>query len=94
MEKYTSYRDQQKKLVEEKEVKVKEYLEKHPETIIALAQSLELSVIAEGVETQAQRDFLARSGCNAFQGYFFSRALPLEGFEEFALRSLSQAELG
>ena len=63
-------------------------------TIIALAQSLELGVIAEGVETQAQRDFLASSGCNAFQGYFFSRPLPIAGFEEFALRRLIPAILG
>lgn len=43
-------------------------------------------VIAEGVETALQRDFLASSGCHAYQGYFFSRPLPLEGFEEYANR--------
>ena len=53
-------------------------------TIIALAQSLGLGVIAEGVETQGQRDFLASSGCLAYQGYFISRPLPLIGFEAFA----------
>ncbi len=56
-------------------------------TIVALAQSLGLEVIAEGVETELQRDFLANIGCHAYQGYFFSRPLPVEGFEEFAQRA-------
>ena len=55
-------------------------------TIVALAQSLGLGVIAEGVETESQRAFLASSGCHAYQGYFFSRPLPVEGFEEFVRR--------
>ena len=50
-------------------------------TIVALAQSLGLEVIAEGVETGAQRDFLAQHGCHAYQGYLFSRPVPLEQFE-------------
>lgn len=50
-------------------------------TIVALAQSLGLSVIAEGVETEAQRDFLAGNGCNAYQGYLYSLPLALEQFE-------------
>ena len=53
-------------------------------TIVALAQSLGLAVIAEGVETQAQKDFLAVHGCHAYQGYFFSRPLPIAQFEAFA----------
>lgn len=52
-------------------------------TIISLGESLGLSVIAEGVETEAQRDFLARIGCHAYQGYLFSHPLPLEKFDLF-----------
>jgi diguanylate cyclase (GGDEF)-like protein/PAS domain S-box-containing protein len=55
-------------------------------TIVALANTLSLGVIAEGVETAAQRDFLADAGCHAYQGYFFSRPLPIEDFVEFARR--------
>jgi EAL domain-containing protein (putative c-di-GMP-specific phosphodiesterase class I) len=54
--------------------------------IVALADSLGLSVIAEGVETMGQRDFLSRAGCHAFQGYLFSRPLPLDGFEAYVGR--------
>jgi diguanylate cyclase (GGDEF)-like protein len=50
-------------------------------TIVALGQSLGLSVIAEGVETEAQRDFLAANGCLAYQGYLFGRPLPVDDFQ-------------
>ena len=50
-------------------------------SIVALAQSLGLAVIAEGVETAAQHAFLAGIGCYAYQGYHFSRPLPLADFE-------------
>ncbi|MDD5299314.1 MAG: EAL domain-containing protein [Gallionella sp.] len=52
-------------------------------TIVALSQSMGLAVIAEGVETEGQRDFLALQGCHNYQGYFFSRPLPIEQFEAF-----------
>ena len=52
-------------------------------TIIGLAQSLGLGVMAEGVETQDQRDFLARHGCHSYQGYLFCRPLPVEELERF-----------
>jgi EAL domain-containing protein (putative c-di-GMP-specific phosphodiesterase class I) len=51
-------------------------------TIVALGQSLGLGVIAEGVETGAQRAFLASQGCHAYQGYLFSRPLMLDAFEK------------
>lgn len=47
-------------------------------TILSLAQSLDLSVVAEGVETAGQRDFLLKMGCRAFQGYFFGRPVAVE----------------
>ncbi|MFO7602710.1 MAG: EAL domain-containing protein, partial [Gammaproteobacteria bacterium] len=55
------------------------------QTIITMARNLGLSVIAEGVETEAQGEFLERHGCHRYQGYLYSRPLPLEDFEKFVL---------
>ena len=53
------------------------------ETIIAMAEHMDLEVIAEGVESRYQRDFLINRGCLHFQGYYFSRPLPTDEFEAF-----------
>lgn len=50
-------------------------------TIIAMAQSMGLDVIAEGVETEQQRQLLLRKGCSNFQGYLFAKPLPIEQVE-------------
>ncbi|MGO8753795.1 MAG: putative bifunctional diguanylate cyclase/phosphodiesterase [Gallionellaceae bacterium] len=50
-------------------------------TIIGLAKSLEMGVVAEGVEIQGQFDLLKEKGCNGFQGYLISRPVPLGGLE-------------
>ena len=52
-------------------------------TIIGLCRSLGLEVIAEGVETEAQRAFLAAQGCHRYQGYLFCRPLPIAQLEAF-----------
>jgi diguanylate cyclase (GGDEF)-like protein len=52
-------------------------------TIIMLGQNLNLSVIAEGVETEGQRKFLDKEGCCAYQGYLYSAALTAARFEDF-----------
>jgi diguanylate cyclase (GGDEF)-like protein/PAS domain S-box-containing protein len=61
-------------------------------TVVALGESLGLSVIAEGVETSAQRDLLAKNGCFAYQGYLFSRPLALAAYEAFLRSNNSLAE--
>jgi diguanylate cyclase (GGDEF)-like protein/PAS domain S-box-containing protein len=51
------------------------------QTIISLGRAMGLSVIAEGVESEEQRGFLAGLGCHTFQGFLFSSPLPIEQFE-------------
>jgi len=60
--------------------------------VVALGLSLNLNVIAEGVELEAQRDYLARLGCHAYQGYLFSRPLPLDELEIFCNKQINDAE--
>lgn len=50
-------------------------------TIISMAQSLNLEIIAEGVETEEQLFILQINGCNSFQGYLFGKPMPIEGVE-------------
>ncbi len=52
--------------------------------VIVLAESLGLEVMAEGVETLAQQQALQEQGCHAYQGYLYSRPLPLQEFERLA----------
>ncbi|WP_051559998.1 bifunctional diguanylate cyclase/phosphodiesterase [Marinobacterium jannaschii] len=59
------------------------------QSIIALARSMGMNTIAEGVETEGQHHFLQQAGCDWMQGYFYSR--PLEG-DDFAALMRSQAE--
>jgi diguanylate cyclase (GGDEF)-like protein/PAS domain S-box-containing protein len=61
-------------------------------TIIDLAHSLNLDVVAEGVETEEQRQFLARQGCHSYQGYLFCRPLPIAELEQFMDRLPAPAE--
>jgi diguanylate cyclase (GGDEF)-like protein len=61
--------------------------------IVSLAHSLRLKVVAEGVETPAQLDFLKTAGCDEYQGYHFSRPLPAADFERLIRESHSDSVL-
>jgi EAL domain-containing protein (putative c-di-GMP-specific phosphodiesterase class I) len=50
-------------------------------TIIGMAENLNLQVLAEGVETDAQFNALLEMGCHAYQGYYFSKPISIEAFE-------------
>lgn len=61
--------------------------------VIVLGQTLGLSVIAEGVETRLEQEFLAEQGCSQYQGYLFGRPVPALQFEEMVrLRSTASAQ--
>ena len=57
-------------------------------SVIDLAHRLDMKVIAEGVETREQADFLKENGCDFFQGYYFSRPVPQDQFEALLERDL------
>jgi diguanylate cyclase (GGDEF)-like protein len=60
--------------------------------VIAMAHTLKLSVVAEGVETEDQRIFLSQHGCDAVQGYFFSHPVPVSECLELLMENARQAE--
>jgi diguanylate cyclase (GGDEF)-like protein/PAS domain S-box-containing protein len=53
------------------------------QAIVAMSGSLGLQAIAEGVETEAQRDFLYQSGCTAYQGFLFGKPMPIDEWHTF-----------
>lgn len=63
------------------------------QTIIDLSQTMGLSVIAEGVETEIQRVLLASLGCHAYQGYLFGRPLPIDQLQELLIAQVITTEL-
>ena len=60
------------------------------QAVIAMTQALNIEVIAEGVETSAQRDFLMAKGCHLFQGYLFSKPVPIAQFDKSLQETLQQ----
>jgi EAL domain-containing protein (putative c-di-GMP-specific phosphodiesterase class I) len=58
--------------------------------IISLGHALDLTVIAEGVETQQQLQYLSALGCNVLQGFLFSKSLPAPAFEELLVEQTAR----
>ena len=61
-------------------------------SVVRMAKWLDLPVIAEGVETQQQIDFLRSIGCDIIQGYYFARPMPMEDFNDYISAKIESAE--
>ena len=57
--------------------------------VLDIARYLKVAVIAEGVETETQLGMLRDAGCDIVQGYYFSRPVPAEDFEQFIVREIN-----
>lgn len=57
------------------------------ESVIQMAHSLDIKVVAEGVETQEQIDFLKKIGCDIIQGYYFAKPMPVKDFASLVYRT-------
>ena len=55
------------------------------ETIVKMGQTLKMQIIAEGVETVEQLDYLKSINCNQYQGYYYSKPISVKDFEKFYL---------
>lgn len=60
------------------------------ETIVKMGQSLQMNVVAEGVETSRQLEYIQKIGCHFYQGYYFSKPLPLMEFENLYQKQASK----
>ena len=56
------------------------------DTIVKMGQNLNMTIIAEGVESQEQLEYLGKIGCNQYQGYHFSKPLAINDFEKLYLK--------
>lgn len=59
-------------------------------SVISIARNLQLDIIAEGVESEIQRDFLRNEGCKMIQGYFYSKPLNADAYKQFLLKHNSK----
>lgn len=58
-------------------------------TVIALSKNMRLSVVAEGVETRQQKDFMLQNGCRYIQGYYYGKPMPADAFTKFLQTPIS-----